>query len=390
MKSVTMNLLRDERHSRLMLRFRCGALDGKRRIGMIGQPRIVKGTATNISQVTIQALRQFCTKNHGAFDVQEAGHFDQYLFEHIRKILRAITVDSAGNEVAAAENMMSTESVVAVSKEDGVEAFAPNLILIVRDKAHASRRILSRPWHCDDYLQTVASSLMTDPSSITQLIQHSSDLRAMYAAATRESHTGYVSTRFGNLRGAKHRFESMTTPLSRIVLDWGAAIAFLVHVWLERSNSDRAGKYANSCLAALDEELMIQAALLADAADESLCLIRFFDQREVDNCKVASEVQRFCDNIAKLFYDEHARTVEGHTKATLDFLQSTTTFVINGETRSIGGPRAVTPALRMRVMKRTRIALILGARLIFGRSPSPLGTGPPPPPGITSLQIEDT
>ena len=347
-----------------MLRFRCGSLDGKRRIGMIGQPRIFKGTATNISKVTIQALRQFCTKNFGAVEVKEEGHFDPQLFEHIRKILRAITIDSAENELAAAGNMMSTESVVSVRNEDGVEAFAPHLILVVRDKAHASRRILSRPWYCDQYLQTVASSLMTEPSSLTQLIQHSADLRNMYAAATRESHTGYVSSRFGNLRGAKHRFESMTTPLSRIVLDWGAAVAFLVQVGLERGNTDRAGKYATLCLTALDEELMLQAALLADAADESLCLIRFFDQREVDNCKVASEVQRFCDNIAKLFYDEHAWTVEGHTKATLEFLQSTTTFVIHGETRSVGGPRAVTPELRRRVMKRTCSALILGALLI--------------------------
>jgi hypothetical protein len=106
-------------------------------------------------------------------------------------------------------------------------------------------------------------------------------------------------------------------------------------------------------LGALDEELMLQAALLADAADECMCLIRFFDQREVDNAKIAGEVQRFVSTIAKLFVEEHVWVVEGHTKITLDFLQRATNFVVNGNVRSVGGPRSVTRDLRARVLKRS-------------------------------------
>ena len=135
-------------------------------------------------------------------------------------------MDAANNEVASGENMMSSASCTA--HEPGVEVerrfhcrqtflfensshvfvgpevflshplfvslrlhelfkrmptavtlpyqgFTPNMSFIVRDKAHGSRRILSRPWACDDYLNTVASSLIKDPSSIAQLIQHSED-----------------------------------------------------------------------------------------------------------------------------------------------------------------------------------------------------------------------
>ena len=71
----------------------------------------------------------------------------------------------------------------------------------------------------------------------------------------------------------------MCTPLSRICLDWEACIAFLTRLAAERS--DKAAEYAHTCLAALNEELMLQAALLADAADECNVLIRFFDQSEV-------------------------------------------------------------------------------------------------------------
>jgi hypothetical protein len=245
--------------------------------------------------------------------------------------------------------MSATDSVVA--KEQGVEAFAPKLTLVIRDKAHASRRILVRPWHCDEYLNAVASALITESSSLAQLTQHSDDLRSIYSDAVRESGSNYVSTCFGNLRAAKHRFESMCTPLSRIVLDWEASVAFLARVSLERS--DRAGIFASATLRALDEELMLQAALLADAADECMCLIRFFVHREVDNAKIAGEVQRFVSTIAKLFFEEHVWVTEGHTKITLDFLQKTTNFVVNGVVRSVGGPRSVTRNLRDRVLKRT-------------------------------------
>lgn len=184
------------------------------------------------------------------------------------------------------------------------QGFTPNMSFIVRDKAHGSRRILSRPWACDDYLNTVASSLITDPSSIAQLIQHSEDLKAMYSEATKKSSCKYVATSFTNMRAAKHRFESMCTPLSRICLDWEAVISFLVRVAIERGSADRAGLFATSCLDALSDELMLTAAMLADAADECMILIRFFDHREVDNAKVCSEVKSFVDRISTLFFED--------------------------------------------------------------------------------------
>jgi hypothetical protein len=118
--SCTINLLRDERHSRLLMRFRCGNLEAQRHIGIFGQPRITKSTATNITLVTIEALTRFCTKNVGAPFIDDLpASFDDALFEHIRTTLRAITVDAAGNELASAENMSSPESVVAKNEGRG-------------------------------------------------------------------------------------------------------------------------------------------------------------------------------------------------------------------------------------------------------------------------------
>ena len=42
----------DERHSRLLVRFRCASLQAERSIGVIGQAEVVKSTAANLTEAT--------------------------------------------------------------------------------------------------------------------------------------------------------------------------------------------------------------------------------------------------------------------------------------------------------------------------------------------------
>ncbi len=257
--SCTINLLRDERNSRLLVRFRCSDLAGHRHIGVIGQAKIIKSTATNITQQTRDLVIQFVTRNWNApylksdRQVQEV---DALLFEHIRHHIHAITIDSASDEVASAENMMCVNS--------DSSFHCPGLRTILRDKAHASRRILQRPWSCDSYLSMIASTLISESGSLAQMIQRSADLKAWYEEACSGSTSGVVSTVFTHMRAAKHRYESLASPLCRMALNWKAVIRFLERVSIERQ-SEGAGVYATASLAAIDEELILQAALLADA-----------------------------------------------------------------------------------------------------------------------------
>ena len=78
---------------------------------------------------------------------------------------------------------------------------------------------------------------MMAPGSLAQLIQHSTDHRAWYREAGEASETSPVTTTFHNMRGAKHRFESKSTPLNRICLNWEADLAFLERLTIERRNS---------------------------------------------------------------------------------------------------------------------------------------------------------
>jgi len=68
-----------------------------------------------VTEATKSALRIFCTRNHAPPFAQpeHKGVFDEALYDHVRQHLRALTVDSAGNEVAAGENMSVATSVTA-------------------------------------------------------------------------------------------------------------------------------------------------------------------------------------------------------------------------------------------------------------------------------------
>ena len=116
------------------------------------------------------------------------------------------------------------------------------------------------------------TSLVTGSSSIAQIIQHSFDFKGWYAESTRHSSTKAVKTSFQNLRAALHRYESLVTPLSRFILDVESIFAVAIRISLERSGS-HAAQCALSFLDAVNEEVLLTAALMADAGDEALQLI---------------------------------------------------------------------------------------------------------------------
>ena len=64
---------------------------------------------------------------------------------------------------------------------------------------------------------------------------------------------------------------------------------------------DPACSFAEALLDTIDEEMLLQAALLSDACDECLILIRFFDQAEVDSAKIAEAISDFLSRIQFLF-----------------------------------------------------------------------------------------
>ena len=76
------------------------------------------------------------------------------MFNKVRKNIVCLTVDAAVDEVLSGENMRSSDM------SNTQTRVAPRLKYIIRDAAHASRRLGSRPAAADPYLKDVMTMLV--------------------------------------------------------------------------------------------------------------------------------------------------------------------------------------------------------------------------------------
>jgi len=370
--AMSINILRDERHKRLLIWFRCANQNLEVTEGVLGQLKDnYSSTSLGLAAASLQLIRDFCTPGAGNPDCADNDglQVDEALYHHIRHTIHSTTVDSASNEVTCARDM-SSELVTGITGLLAGETPLPNHRLIVRDRAHGTRRCLQRPWQADEYLNAVTTGVVLAPTSICQIIEHSFDFKQWYAEATSASSCKAVSTSFQNLRAAQHRYETLVTPIARFVLDIGATIAVATRIAEERSGTGP-GRYANDFLAALDAEFLVTCGLLADAGEETLQLIRFYDQPagRVDPAEANTAALAFLDRVTHLFLDERVWEIEGYTKSIVKWLETTHTFPVSGKVTCVGGPLAVSPQLRHHCLQRLKAWVMLCKVVIAAEFP---------------------
>ena len=142
----------------------------------------------------------------------------------------------------------------------------------MRDKAHASRRILQRPQKADEYINATLDTFVLNKHSMVQRIAHSDELRRQFEMKVKEV-DAECDSHIKNLRAAKHRFESIAKPTGRYVL-WHDCFLDVAQ-WMLVARAGRSeGEDARRFLREVDEENCIQIAMHADFADDCLCLTR--------------------------------------------------------------------------------------------------------------------
>ena len=332
--AVCINVLRDERHARLHIRVRGVPNSGEVFSGFLGQARAAGQTALDICNATEAVFRRACT----VFRCPPPGsqvepQFDQALFEHVRHASEAITIDSAANECAAGAD--------AYRAVRGGEPFLPNCRFTLHDSAHKARRILSRPWATDEVMDAIVQLFVSHRDSLSQLVHHSHDLKRLYQVCCTEAAVGdtadaAVSAVFGNLRSAKHRIESLATPLSRQILNLSGMLLFAVRLSVKR-HGEREGRAADTFLRTLHVRILILAAMMADGGQESLHLIREMDQETMSTTDVNISVGRFLDRIAWLFHEDGALSIPGHTSYVLQWLRQPHFLIVDSAGKRIGG-----------------------------------------------------
>ena len=145
-------------------------------------------------------------------------------YQHMCTITEAISVDSASNELTSARELCSWHPDLGLK-------FLSNCRFILRDVAHSARRILGRGFGADPVLEDTLGLFVHWKHSLGQMIHHSIDMQRLYVACcSAASSDSAVTTKFANMRSAKHRIETYTTPLSRCILNMSGLLPFLVKV----------------------------------------------------------------------------------------------------------------------------------------------------------------
>ena len=302
-------------------------------------------SAAGIGSAVLRILRDLTTPLKGAPFRSGGGaplECDLSMLTHLCDTIEVFNADAAADEQLAGR-MLQDGAGADPGGGDPFGGGAPlsvfqNLKVINKDKPHGARRLLSRTWKRDPYLSKIATNTVMAKSSIAQILQHSDVLRARYAKHVRElQHNPVWNSRMTTLSAAKHRFDSWTKPFSRLCLAFEAVLCTAQEMHEERRN-EAAGKNAKAFLLMVDEEMMLSLAMMADAGEETLELVRFLDSDRVPTTDIAAACQRFLERVTVLF--EIGDCVKcGHTSFMLAVLEKQRLLFIDRKAKRIGGIR---------------------------------------------------
>ena len=313
----SISIMRDERKQRLLVRFSSCSSDLVVSTGVLGLARGFGTGHINITDSTENLFVRACGGNPG-------------VAKSVMQKVQLLVVDAASDEILAGERSRGQ------SGDAAVVAIMPNLKIIARDAAHASRRFLTRLWKCDDDIAVTLEHVIHGKHSITQRIDHSDVFRQWFEEEVRKD-GGTVH----NLHAAKHRFESYATPLSRLAEHFPAIIRTAMRIARDRHGKSE-GKDAAAFLQSITPLLALKLAMLADAAHEVLHFTRICDSEELDTAALYSHLGNLLERCEMLFGDNGGclKIPECFSARMTQRLAARLHFSCNAEARSLMGPNA--------------------------------------------------
>ena len=287
---------------------------------------LTQGGATNLCVATLKALEDFCTPGLGrphnkAHPDVPASVLNKVLLKKLSTAFRWWFTDAAYDEFAAGELLFSVPE---------ARGLFPNLRVVGREKAHASRRVLSRPQSTDPYLTEVCNRFIWNYDSVASIIQHNPTVNDIFCVNTRDNP---AASQIEKLRFRRHRFDSQAEPMTRIVLAFDAILQTLAAVSHGRKTED-IGKNSATFLQWVDDEACLQLGMMADASDQVMLLVRSNDQDHPDPATMSAYVHSFLIEGARLWLEEHCWGF-GCTASMLRFLRHPRTYLIAGGQKGI-------------------------------------------------------
>ena len=232
--------------------------------------------------------------------------------------------------------MMRSSGLSAMKKR-----LTPNLKFIVRDRAHGSKRLLSRTWGADKYLNEVTQRFVRSRRSMARLIHFSPELRRKFQLYCRSTF-GVVHKTCKNMRAAPQRYECLQKPFGRSVLFVHACIKLAA--WCNTVRDDESSAIGKEFLEYIVDESALQAAMQADASDQIMIITRLVDNEDTDPAILPREICACLDALELLFGEQKkCLDVFGYTKAMMHILSRPLVWTVGSEVRSLGsdvGPSA--------------------------------------------------
>ena len=207
-------------------------------------------------------------------------------------------------------------------------------------------------------------------SSVSKLVQNSTETSRVFAGYVKSSQSSVVTSALRNMRAASHRFESWQKPLGRTALFMHASIKTAIYVAGRPAKDENTDK-AKEWLEWVDSERCLMLAMMADVADEGMCLTRLLDNEDVDTACLKSEVALFSRKIDALFgKNKRCLTVFGYTSVMMDLLKEYVVWHVNGKSRSIGFEQGVPREIVDRCFQRMRSYAVLAHAALEAEFPS--------------------
>lgn len=170
-------------------------------------------------------------------------------------------------------------------------------------------RLTSRAWSADQYLNRLYKQYVVAKDSLVSMVENSNLLGEKFKRYVRRS-AGVYGIQVSNLSLARHRADSTQKPLARLVLYIDALFAVAMDV--SNSRSGREAQVAENFLQMGTEEYL-QLAMMADAGDEAIQVVRLCDSESFDPATTPAEVAGFRARIKHLFIERGCLELHGFT-----------------------------------------------------------------------------
>ena len=291
LSSTCIVLHQDVRRLVLMVRFRAcnDKLEVKR--GLLGIHHLQDSMTESLVQGTRAILSQFVE-----------GDEDQMAALQQKVIL--LNMDAAADEQLAGRLMACNDGLF------------PGVKQVCRDRAHAARRVISRPFKASAEIWDVFQALIWGNASMPATIQSSDVLRKVFNQYVKDM----GGDRVQSISLCKQRFDSHQKATGRLILWLRPTIKTAIYATVYRHNL-RDGERGALFLRSLSEERVLLLAMVADFTDEATSIIRLMDSEAGDVATHNIELDVFASRVKHLFIDEHA-TRSGYTMFALESLKT--------------------------------------------------------------------